>query len=164
MVAGPFRRSTNKPHAKAAERTLERSPPTRRAEEVGLGIRRMREGMDGLGLPEPEFREDGFSFVITFRSIAPRETGYARSGGLAGEGAARGGGRPQMEDSLLGAEVGRSTIGPSSARWWPVPHAVPRDAAHTPSGTVTRWECVQLASRLPRARRGAVRMAQAPRS
>ena len=29
--------------------------------------------MAGLGLPEPEFREDGFSFVITFRSIAPRE-------------------------------------------------------------------------------------------
>ncbi len=27
----------------------------------------------GLGLPEPEFWEDGFSFVITFRSIAPRE-------------------------------------------------------------------------------------------
>lgn len=26
-----------------------------------------------LGLPEPEFWEDGFSFVITFRSIAPRE-------------------------------------------------------------------------------------------
>ena len=42
-------------------------------EEVGLGIRRMREEMAGLGLPEPEFREDGFSFVITFRSIAPRE-------------------------------------------------------------------------------------------
>jgi hypothetical protein len=29
--------------------------------------------MARLGLPEPEFREDGFSFVITFRSIAPRE-------------------------------------------------------------------------------------------
>ncbi len=29
--------------------------------------------MAGLGLPEPEFREDGFSFLITFRSIAPRE-------------------------------------------------------------------------------------------
>ncbi len=42
-------------------------------EEVGLGIRRIREEMAGLGLPEPEFREDGFSFVITFRSIAPRE-------------------------------------------------------------------------------------------
>ncbi|MGE0538800.1 MAG: ATP-binding protein [Dehalococcoidia bacterium] len=42
-------------------------------EEVGLGIRRMREEMARLGLPEPEFREDGFSFVITFRSIAPRE-------------------------------------------------------------------------------------------
>jgi ATP-dependent DNA helicase RecG len=42
-------------------------------EEVGLGIRRMREEMASLGLPEPEFREDGFSFVITFRSIAPRE-------------------------------------------------------------------------------------------
>lgn len=42
-------------------------------EEVGLGIRRMREEIAGLGLPEPEFREDGFSFVITFRSIAPRE-------------------------------------------------------------------------------------------
>lgn len=42
-------------------------------EEVGLGIRRMREEMGSLGLPEPEFREDGFSFVITFRSIAPRE-------------------------------------------------------------------------------------------
>jgi ATP-dependent DNA helicase RecG len=42
-------------------------------EEVGLGIRRMREEMANLGLPEPEFREDGFSFVITFRSIAPRE-------------------------------------------------------------------------------------------
>ena len=42
-------------------------------EEVGLGIRRMREEMVSLGLPEPEFREDGFSFVITFRSIAPRE-------------------------------------------------------------------------------------------
>jgi len=26
-----------------------------------------------LQLPEPEFREDGFSFVVTFRSIAPRE-------------------------------------------------------------------------------------------
>ena len=24
-------------------------------------------------MPAPEFREDGFSFVITFRSIAPRE-------------------------------------------------------------------------------------------
>lgn len=42
-------------------------------EEVGLGIRRMREEMVSLGLPEPEFCEDGFSFVITFRSIAPRE-------------------------------------------------------------------------------------------
>jgi ATP-dependent DNA helicase RecG len=42
-------------------------------EEVGLGIRRMREEMASLGLPEPEFREDGFSFVITLRSIAPRE-------------------------------------------------------------------------------------------
>ncbi|MBI2761113.1 MAG: putative DNA binding domain-containing protein [Chloroflexi bacterium] len=42
-------------------------------EEVGLGIRRMREEMARLGLPEPEFREDGFSFVITFRSVAPRE-------------------------------------------------------------------------------------------
>jgi ATP-dependent DNA helicase RecG len=42
-------------------------------EEVGLGIRRMREEMASLDLPEPEFREDGFSFVITFRSIAPRE-------------------------------------------------------------------------------------------
>ena len=42
-------------------------------EEVGLGIRRMREEMGSLGLPEPEFREDGFSFVITFRSIAPRQ-------------------------------------------------------------------------------------------
>jgi ATP-dependent DNA helicase RecG len=42
-------------------------------EEVGLGIRRIREEMSDLGLPEPEFREDGFSFVITFRSIAPRE-------------------------------------------------------------------------------------------
>jgi ATP-dependent DNA helicase RecG len=46
-------------------------------EEVGLGIRRMREEMAGLGLPEPEFREDGFSFVITFRSIAPRESSVA---------------------------------------------------------------------------------------
>lgn len=44
-------------------------------EEIGLGIRRMREEMASLGLPEPEFREDGFSFVITFRSIAPRESG-----------------------------------------------------------------------------------------
>ena len=43
-------------------------------EEVGLGIRRMREEMEHLGLPEPEFREDGFSFVITFRSIVPRES------------------------------------------------------------------------------------------
>ncbi|MGH2616928.1 MAG: ATP-binding protein [Thermomicrobiales bacterium] len=42
-------------------------------EEVGLGIRRMREEMASLGLPAPEFREDGFSFVITFRSIAPRQ-------------------------------------------------------------------------------------------
>lgn len=42
-------------------------------EEVGLGIRRMREEMASLGLPEPEFREDSFSFVITLRSIAPRE-------------------------------------------------------------------------------------------
>ena len=42
-------------------------------EEVGLGIRRMREEMASLGLPEPESREDGFSFVITLRSIAPRE-------------------------------------------------------------------------------------------
>ncbi len=42
-------------------------------EEVGLGIRRMREEMASLGLPEPECREDGFSFVITFRSISPRE-------------------------------------------------------------------------------------------
>ncbi len=42
-------------------------------EEVGLGIRRMREEMADLGLPEPEFREDGFSFVTTFRSVAPRE-------------------------------------------------------------------------------------------
>lgn len=42
-------------------------------EEVGLGIRRMREEMASLGLPEPEFREDGFSFVITLRGIAPRE-------------------------------------------------------------------------------------------
>ncbi|HEY3079614.1 MAG TPA: hypothetical protein VGM69_06875 [Chloroflexota bacterium] len=33
----------------------------------------MREEMASLDLPEPEFREDGFSFVITFRSIAPRE-------------------------------------------------------------------------------------------
>ena len=33
----------------------------------------MREEMASLSLPEPEFREDGFSFVITFRSIAPRE-------------------------------------------------------------------------------------------
>jgi predicted HTH transcriptional regulator len=38
----------------------------------------MREEMAGLGLPEPEFREDGFSFVITFRSIAPREGAVAR--------------------------------------------------------------------------------------
>jgi ATP-dependent DNA helicase RecG len=42
-------------------------------EEVGLGIRRMREEMARLGLAEPTFREDGFSFVITFRSVAPRE-------------------------------------------------------------------------------------------
>jgi ATP-dependent DNA helicase RecG len=45
-------------------------------EEVGLGIRRIRrirEEMATLGLPVPEFREDGCSFVITFRSIAPRE-------------------------------------------------------------------------------------------
>lgn len=42
-------------------------------EEIGLGIRRIREVMASLVLPEPEFREDGFSFVITFRSIAPRE-------------------------------------------------------------------------------------------
>lgn len=42
-------------------------------EEVGLGIRRIRKEMASLGLPEPEFREDGFSFVVTFRSIAPRE-------------------------------------------------------------------------------------------
>ncbi len=42
-------------------------------EQVGLGIRRMRQEMARLRLPEPEFREDGFSFVITFRSIAPRE-------------------------------------------------------------------------------------------
>lgn len=42
-------------------------------EEVGLGIRRMREEAARLGLPAPEFREDGFSFVLTFRSIAPRE-------------------------------------------------------------------------------------------
>jgi hypothetical protein len=48
----------------------------------------MREGMAGLGLPEPQLREDGFSFVITFRSIAPRENGSARSCGSAGEGAA----------------------------------------------------------------------------
>lgn len=33
----------------------------------------MREEIASLGLPAPEFREDGFSFVITFRSIAPRE-------------------------------------------------------------------------------------------
>jgi hypothetical protein len=44
--------------------------------------------MAGLDLPEPEFREDGFSFVVTLRSIAPRENGYARSCGSAGEGAA----------------------------------------------------------------------------
>ncbi|MGH7862755.1 MAG: ATP-binding protein, partial [Candidatus Dormibacteraceae bacterium] len=42
-------------------------------EEAGLGIRRIREELASLGLPEPEFREDGFSFVITLRSIAPRE-------------------------------------------------------------------------------------------
>lgn len=42
-------------------------------EEVGLGIRRMREESARLRLPAPEFREDGFSFVLTFRSIAPRE-------------------------------------------------------------------------------------------
>lgn len=42
-------------------------------EEVDLGIPSMREEMASLGLPEPGFREDGFSFVITFRSIAPRE-------------------------------------------------------------------------------------------
>lgn len=42
-------------------------------EMVGLGIRRMREGMARLGLPEPEFREDGFRFVLTLHSIAPRE-------------------------------------------------------------------------------------------
>jgi len=42
-------------------------------EEVGLGIRRMREEAARLHLPEPEFREDGFSFVVTFHSIAPRE-------------------------------------------------------------------------------------------
>jgi ATP-dependent DNA helicase RecG len=41
-------------------------------EEVGLGIHRMRREMADLGLPEPEFREEGFRFVITFRSIAPR--------------------------------------------------------------------------------------------
>lgn len=40
-------------------------------EEVGLGIRRMRKEMEHLALPESEFGEDGFSFVITFRSIAP---------------------------------------------------------------------------------------------
>ncbi len=42
-------------------------------EEVGLGIRRIREEMARLHLPAPEFREGGFSFVIAFRSIAPRE-------------------------------------------------------------------------------------------
>ena len=42
-------------------------------EEVGLGIRRMREEAARLQLPEPAFREDGFSFVVTFSSIAPRE-------------------------------------------------------------------------------------------
>ncbi len=47
-------------------------------EEVGLGIRRMREEMARLGLPEPAFREDGFSFVITLRSIAPREGAVPR--------------------------------------------------------------------------------------
>jgi ATP-dependent DNA helicase RecG len=41
-------------------------------EEIGLGIRRIREELASLSLPEPEFREDGFSFVITFRSLAPR--------------------------------------------------------------------------------------------
>ena len=33
----------------------------------------MREVATRLDLPEPEFREDGFSFVITLRSVAPRE-------------------------------------------------------------------------------------------
>jgi ATP-dependent DNA helicase RecG len=42
-------------------------------EEVGLGIRRIREEQAALGLPPAEFREEGFSFVITLRSIAPRE-------------------------------------------------------------------------------------------
>jgi len=41
-------------------------------EEVGPGIRRLREEMASLELPEPEFRGDGFSFVITFRGVAPR--------------------------------------------------------------------------------------------
>lgn len=48
-------------------------------EEIGLGIRRMREEMAGLKLPEPEFREDGSSFVITLRSIAPRESGVTHT-------------------------------------------------------------------------------------
>jgi ATP-dependent DNA helicase RecG len=42
-------------------------------EEVGLGIRRMRDEAATYGLPAPEFREDGFSFVVTFQSISPRE-------------------------------------------------------------------------------------------
>ena len=47
-------------------------------EEVALGIRRLRKEMASLGLPEPEFREDGFSFVVTLRSIAPREGAVPR--------------------------------------------------------------------------------------
>src|SRR3954451_12305836 len=42
-------------------------------EEVGLGIRRIRAELAQLGLPAPQFREDGFSFVITLPSASPRE-------------------------------------------------------------------------------------------
>jgi len=42
-------------------------------EGVGPGIGRMREEANRMHLPEPEFREGGFSFVVTFRGTAPRE-------------------------------------------------------------------------------------------
>ena len=42
-------------------------------EEDGRDIRRMREEMAGLDMPKPEFREDSFSFLITFCAFAPRE-------------------------------------------------------------------------------------------
>jgi len=51
-------------------------------EEVGLGIRRMREEATRLYLPDPQFCEDGLRFVVTFRTITQAKGSRQRSIGF----------------------------------------------------------------------------------